>query len=196
MPEAAPRPHSESPSSPSTPSAPPAGSDAGPTLTNAVRLTGDAAQELAGSLAATLDSRGWTVATAESLTGGTIASVLAAAPGATDWFRGSVVSYSPTVKFGLLGVEPGPVVTRDTALTMARSTARLLEADLCVAVTGVGGPDPDPDEDEPAGAVWFAVVTPDDEHAEKVVFEQDDPVEVLAATTQHALRLLQDAGPD
>lgn len=162
-------------------------------LTDAVRLTGDAAQQLAGDLGDALERHGWTVATAESLTGGQIASVLAAAPQATDWFRGCVVAYSPTVKFDLLGVTPGPVVTRDTALTMARSTARMLEADVCVAVTGVGGPDPDPDEDEPAGAVWFAVVSPEREHAEKLVLDADDPVQVLAATTEHALALLRDA---
>lgn len=159
-------------------------------LTRAVRLTGDAAQALVGDLAEALDAHGWTVATAESLTAGTIASVLAAAPQATDWFRGAVVAYAPGVKFDVLDVEPGPVVTRGTATTMARSTARLLGADLVVAVTGVGGPDPDPDEDEPAGTVWFAVVSPRGEHAEKVVFDSEDPVEVLAATTEHALRML------
>ncbi len=162
-------------------------------LTTAVRLTGDAAQALVGDLADALAARGWTVATAESLTGGTIASVLAAAPQATDWFRGTVVAYSPEVKFDVLDVDRGPVVTRGTAVTMARSTARLLGADVCVAVTGVGGPDPDPDEDEPAGAVWFAVVSPRDEHAEKVVFDSEDPVAVLAGTTEHALRMLRAA---
>lgn len=160
-------------------------------LMSAVRLTGDAAQELAGDLADAVTRRGLTVATAESLTGGTVASVLAAAPSATDWFRGTVVAYSPEVKFGLLGVPRGPVVTRECAVTMARATADLLGADLCVAATGLGGPDPDPDEDEPPGAVWLAAVGPDGaERTEHHVFE-GDPAAVLTATTERALTLLR-----
>lgn len=156
-------------------------------LNDAVETKAEAAQGLARDLAEALDERGWTVGTAESLTGGTIATVLAAAPQAGDWFRGSVVAYSPDVKFDLLGVTPGPVVTEDCARTMARSSARLLEADLAVSVTGVGGPEPD--EGEPAGTAWFAVVTPDGEHTEKTRFDGDPP-QVVTAATDHALRLL------
>ncbi len=162
-------------------------------LSSAIRLTGDAAQEDVADLAALVAGRGLTVATAESLTAGTIASVLAAAPDAAGWFRGSVVAYSPEVKHGLLGVPRGPVVTRECATTMARATASLLAADLCVAVTGLGGPGPDPAEDEPPGTVWFAVVGPDGtEHAERHVFD-GGPVDVLTATTEHALALLRQA---
>ncbi len=162
------------------------------TLSSAVRLTGDAARESAADLAHVVTERGLTVATAESLTAGTIASVLAAAPGAAAWLRGSVVAYSPEVKFGLLGVPRGPVVTRECAQTMARTTASLLGADVCVAVTGLGGPDPDPGEDEPPGTVWFAVVGPGSrERAERHAFD-GDPVEVLTATTERALALLQE----
>lgn len=159
-------------------------------LTSAIERTAAAAEQLTPPLAAALAERGWGVATAESLTAGTIATVLAAAPDATSWLRGSIAAYSPEVKFDLLGVPRGPVVTEECALTMARSTATLLHADLCVAVTGVGGPEPD--EGQPPGTVWFAVVSPAGERTEKVVFD-GDPVEVLAATTQHALRLLSDA---
>ena len=163
------------------------------TLSSAIRLTGAAAQESAAGLARLVAERGMTVATAESLTAGTIASVLAAAPDATTWLRGSVVAYSPEVKFGLLGVPRGPVVTRECALTMARATAALLGADVCVAVTGLGGPDPDPGEEAPPGTVWFAVVGPADrEQAERHLFD-GDPVDVLAATTERALALLREA---
>lgn len=161
------------------------------TLSSAIRLTGDAAREGAADLARVVTERDLTIATAESLTAGTIASVLAAAPGAAAWLRGSVVAYSPEVKFGLLGVPRGPVVTRECAQTMARATASLLGADVCVAVTGLGGPDPDPGEDEPPGTVWFAVVGPDGrELGERQVFE-GDPVDVLSATTERALALLR-----
>lgn len=161
-------------------------------LASAVRLTADAARELVGDLPDALARTGLTVATAESLTGGTVASVLAAAPQATDWYRGTVVAYSPEVKFGLLGVPRGPVVTRECAVTMARATADLLGADLCVAATGLGGPDPDPGEDEPPGAVWLAAVGPDGaERAERHVFD-GDPVTVLTATTARAVALLRE----
>lgn len=158
-------------------------------LSTAVEKTADAAQRLAADLPDLLDDRGWTVATAESLTGGTIASVLAAAPSAQEWFRGSVVAYTPEVKFGLLGVPEGPVVTEECASTMATSTARLLGADVVVAVTGVGGPDPD--EGEPAGTVWFALATPEGVHTEKVVFDGGPP-QVLTSTTERAIGLLRD----
>lgn len=160
-------------------------------LSTAVRRTGDAAQDLAAELGAAVLERGLTVATAESLTAGTIATVLAAAPDATTWFRGSVAAYSPEVKFGLLGVPRGPVVNRRCAETMARATAAHLDADLCVAVTGLGGPDPDPAEGEPPGAVWFAVVGPGGAvRAERRVFD-GKPVDVLTGTTAHALTLLR-----
>ncbi len=156
-------------------------------LSTAVTTTSAAAADLTGPLTEALAQKGWSVATAESLTAGTIGTVLAAAPSATSWFRGAVAAYSPEVKFSLLGVPRGTVVTEECALTMARATARLLAADLCVAVTGVGGPEPD--EGEPAGTVWFAVVTPAGEHTAKEIFP-GDPADVLTATTEHAVALL------
>ncbi|EYR62793.1 competence protein [Actinotalea ferrariae CF5-4] len=163
-------------------------------LHTAVTTTAEAARRLAADLPDLLERRGWTVGTAESLTGGTVASVLAAAPSAQDWLRGAVVAYTPAVKFGLLGVPEGPVVTEECARVMATSTARLLGADLVVAVTGVGGPEPD--EGEPAGTVWFAVAAPDGVRTQKRVFDGDPPG-VLTATTEHAIALLREtAGRD
>ena len=158
-------------------------------LTTAVEATADAAQQHATALADAVGRRGWTVATAESLTGGTIATVLAAAPSAGTWFRGSVVTYSAEVKFDLLGVPRGPVVTEECARTMAEAAARLLGADLCLSVTGVGGPEPD--EGEPAGTVWFGVTWPGGSRTVKEQFDGSPP-EILVATTDRALALLQD----
>ena len=158
-------------------------------LSTAVTRTADAARSLVKGLDESLAARGWTLATAESLTGGTIATLLTAGPDSSTWFKGSIVAYDPEVKFGLLGVPRGPVVTEECATTMARSAARLLGADLCVAVTGVGGPQPD--EGEPAGTVWLAVTTPDGVWTEKLVFA-GDPVDVVATTTARAIGLLQE----
>ncbi|WP_182112435.1 MULTISPECIES: CinA family protein [unclassified Actinotalea] len=159
-------------------------------LSTAIETTAAAAEDLTEELADALGRRGWTVATAESLTAGTIGTVLAAAPQATTWFRGTIACYSPEVKYGLLGVPRGPVVTQECAAVLARETARLLGADLVVSCTGVGGPEPE--EGEPAGAVWFGVASPGGSHTEKEVFA-GGPAEVLTATTEHALALLHRA---
>jgi nicotinamide-nucleotide amidase len=159
-------------------------------LSTSVETTAQAAQDLTTELADAVARKGWGVGTAESLTGGTIASVLSAAPDASTWFRGAVVAYTPQVKFDVLGVRPGPVVTEDCARTMATSAARLLGADLCVSVTGVGGPEDD--EGQPAGTVWFAVAGPAGVRALKEVFEGSPP-DVLAATAERALELLREA---
>jgi nicotinamide-nucleotide amidase len=89
-----------------------------------------------------LRHRGLTLATAESMTGGLIASRLTDVPGASDVFRGSVVSYASDVKFDLLKVPEGPVISEEVAAAMALGAAELLGTDCAVAVTGVAGPDP------------------------------------------------------
>jgi nicotinamide-nucleotide amidase len=128
-----------------------------------------------------------TVATAESLTSGLIASRLGEGPNAAAWFRGSVVAYQEPVKFDVLGVREGPVVTAECAEQMARGVAKLLGADVAVAASGVGGPEPS--EGKPAGTVFVAVTVRD----EALVRELDldgDPDEVLGATVERALDLL------
>ncbi|MCW2569492.1 MAG: hypothetical protein JWN54_3589 [Mycobacterium sp.] len=146
--------------------------------------------DTAAEVAHLVSDRGLTVAVAESLTAGKLASALGAAPDASTWFRGGVVAYAPDVKFKVLGVPPGPVVTEECARAMANGVASLLGADLAVSVTGVGGPGAD--EGQPPGTVWFGVVSPDGGHAELRTFD-GEPEDVLAATTAHALRLLRDA---
>jgi nicotinamide-nucleotide amidase len=103
---------------------------------------------------AALKHRGRTLAVAESLTGGLLASAFARASGSSEWFRGGIVAYSSEVKYDLLHVPGGPVVSEAAAVAMARGAGRLLEADVAVAVTGVGGPDPQ--NGEPPGTVWVA----------------------------------------
>jgi nicotinamide-nucleotide amidase len=96
---------------------------------------------------------GLTLGLAESVTGGFVGARITAVPGASDWFRGSIVSYASQVKFDLLGVHEGPVVSRQTAIEMAQGAARVLGADVGLAVTGVAGP---ADQDgQPVGTVWL-----------------------------------------
>jgi nicotinamide-nucleotide amidase len=88
-----------------------------------------------------LTSRARTLAVGESLTGGLIASRLVNVAGASTWFRGGVVSYASQVKFDLLGVPEGPVVSAAAAEAMASGVRKLLGADVGLSVTGVAGPD-------------------------------------------------------
>jgi nicotinamide-nucleotide amidase len=129
------------------------------------------------------------VATAESLTSGTVAKVLGAGPHASAWFRGGVVAYHPSVKFDVLGVDEGPVVTASCAEQMATGAQRLLGADLVVAATGVGGPDES--DGEPPGTVFVAVATPEDVTTRELSLD-GNPDDVLAATVSTCLTLLED----
>jgi nicotinamide-nucleotide amidase len=99
-------------------------------------------------------TRGLTLATAESVTGGLIASRLTNVAGASDVFRGSIVSYASEVKRDVLGVAPGPVISEEAAEAMALGACRVLGADASVAVTGVAGPAEQ--EGQPVGTVWMA----------------------------------------
>lgn len=145
------------------------------------------AEELAARVADLAGEHGLSVATAESLTSGQVAARLGAAPSASAWFRGGVVAYAPEVKFAVLGVPEGPVITEECARTMAEGVARLTGADLAVAVTGAGGPDEE--EGQAPGTVWFGVLADGRVHTEKMRFD-GDPRQVVEATTTHALRLL------
>lgn len=87
-----------------------------------------------------LQSRGLTLGVAESVSGGLVAGRLTNIPGASDVFRGAVVSYSSDVKFDLLGVPRGPVVSETVAIAMASGARRVLGSDVGLALTGVAGP--------------------------------------------------------
>lgn len=130
------------------------------------------------------------LATAESLTGGQISCLLGAAPASSDWYRGSVVAYSSEVKHRVLKVPDGPVVSEASARAMAGAVAELLGADIAVAVTGAGGPDPQ--DGQPPGTVWFGLFTHGHVEAEMRRFD-GDPQDVVTATTEHALVLLEQA---
>lgn len=110
-----------------------------------------------------LADRAETIATAESLTGGMLASGLTDVPGASRSFVGGVVSYATRVKVSVLGVPPAVVeehgvVSRACAEAMARGVRERLGATWGLATTGVAGPDEQ--DGRPVGTVWVAVVGP------------------------------------
>lgn len=110
--------------------------------------------------------RGLTVAVAESLTGGLVASRMVSVPGSSGWFRGGVVAYDSQVKFDLLRVPEGPVVSETAAIAMADGVRHLLGADVGLATTGVAGPTEQ--EGHPPGTVWLGVALGDDVDAVQV----------------------------
>jgi nicotinamide-nucleotide amidase len=105
-------------------------------------------------------ARGLTLAVAESLTGGLVASRLVAVPGASEWFRGGVVSYASDVKHDLLDVPEGPVVSEAAAMAMADNVRRLLGADVGLSTTGVAGPAEQ--YGQPPGTVWLGTAVGDE----------------------------------
>ena len=108
-----------------------------------------------------LRARGWTVALAESVTGGLVSGRLTGVAGASEVFRGTVVSYASEGKFDVLGVEEGPVVTEEAAIAMAEGARKVLRADVGLALTGVAGPS-EQDGMRP-GTLFAAVALPDGE---------------------------------
>ncbi|AQZ65782.1 C-terminal domain of CinA type S [[Actinomadura] parvosata subsp. kistnae] len=110
-----------------------------------------------------LVAQGATVAVAESLTGGLIGATITSVSGASQAFRGGVVSYATELKHELLGV-PADLLARegavhaDVAAAMAAGVARVCGATYGVAVTGVAGPEPQ--DGKPVGTVHVAVSGP------------------------------------
>jgi nicotinamide-nucleotide amidase len=111
------------------------------------------------AVAAQLLTRGLTLGVAESLTGGLIASRLVNVAGASHWFRGGVVAYHEQVKFGVLGVPVGPVVSEAAAAAMAQGVCRVTGSDVGLGITGVAGPDDQ--EGVTPGTVFVGLRLPD-----------------------------------
>ena len=103
----------------------------------------------------------WTVATAESCTGGLIAHQLSAVPGASAYFKGSVVCYANETKENVLNVQKNTLlqygaVSEETVSEMAKGVIKLMKADVALAVSGIMGPAGGTPE-KPVGTVYVAV---------------------------------------
>ena len=139
-----------------------------------------------------LEERGWTLGTAESVTGGLVAGRITSVPGASRVFRGSIVSYATEVKESVLEVAPDliaqhGVVSEPVAVAMAEGARSRLSADVVVAVTGSAGPDP---QERPVGTVVVSVVTPEASQVRTLTLPGDrERVRTFASTA--ALQLLR-----
>jgi nicotinamide-nucleotide amidase len=115
-------------------------------------------ESMEDALARRLIAHRLTFGVAESLTGGLIASRLVNVPGASGWFKGGVVAYDSQLKFDMLGVPAGSVVTEAAAAAMAEGARRVTGADVGLGVTGVAGPDDQ--EGVRPGTVFFGLALP------------------------------------
>jgi nicotinamide-nucleotide amidase len=141
-------------------------------------------------LAERLLERQWTLATAESCTGGLIAAACTDLAGSSKWFDCGFVSYSNTAKTRMLGVDDRLIaehgaVSEVVVRAMAQGALQHSEAQVSLAVTGIAGPT-GASPGKPVGTVWFAWVTPSGLHSERQLFGGDRAA-VRQATLHHAV---------
>ncbi|MDI2132393.1 CinA family nicotinamide mononucleotide deamidase-related protein [Yinghuangia seranimata] len=153
----------------------------------------EGSEQLVAVVARLLVERGVTLAAAESLTGGLLASTLVTVPGVSAAFRGSVTAYATDVKSGVLGVDPELLAAEgavhpQVARAMAEGVRGLLSGTYGVATTGVAGPEPQ--DGRPVGEVHIAVAGPEGTVAVSVHLPGDrDRIRALAVV--RALELLR-----
>lgn len=122
---------------------------------------GEGDTTLAQEIAHQLQARQWTIATAESCTGGLVAHKLASVPGASAHFQGSIVAYDNRIKEKLLGVRADTLqrfgaVSEETVTEMVAGALAALDTHIAVAISGIAGPTGGT-PDKPVGTIWIAV---------------------------------------
>jgi PncC family amidohydrolase len=110
-----------------------------------------------------LKERGWTMAVAESCTGGLVGHKITEIPGSSDYFMGGIIAYAYEAKEQFLGVDQTTLetygaVSEETAVQMAESVRNAFNVDIGISVTGIAGPASDLSE-KPVGLTWMAVST-------------------------------------
>ncbi|MFT4754787.1 MAG: nicotinamide-nucleotide amidase [Salibacteraceae bacterium] len=136
-----------------------------------------------------------TVAAAESCTGGNIAHEITKQSGSSNYFSGSVVSYSNEVKENVLGVFRADLVANGAvseivSIQMAEGVRELMSTNFSVSTTGIAGPT-GAVKNKPIGTVWIAVSSANGSSAKCFIFKGNRE-EVIAQTTQKAIELLQE----
>ena len=136
-----------------------------------------------------------TFATAESCTGGQIAERITALPGASQVYRGGVVSYWTSVKNAVLGVpqeilDQHGAVSEETARAMADGARRITGADIAVSVTGAAGPDPD-ERGTPVGIVYIGLSTPEGTHYRSLNLGKRRRDRIQNLATNHAYDVIR-----
>jgi nicotinamide-nucleotide amidase len=141
-----------------------------------------------------LKAKNKTMATAESCTGGYIAHLITSISGSSAYYKGSVISYSNSVKENMLGVSANTLntvgaVSEETATEMLKGVIKKLDVDYAVAVSGIMGPDGGTEE-KPVGLVWVAVGNKEKTETTKLQFRFDRQRNI-DMTAQNALNILR-----
>jgi nicotinamide-nucleotide amidase len=152
------------------------------------------AQTLSEVVGITCRDKNVSIGTIESLTGGAIAQDIVSQPGASEYFKGSIVAYDPEVKISLVDVdaeaiEVNGLVSEEIARQMAEHGRKKLNVDFCVSTTGVAGPDGGTDE-IPVGTVWVAIAGPSRTFVQHFRFGDDRErnIKMTVLTTLNLLR--------
>jgi PncC family amidohydrolase len=132
-----------------------------------------------------------TVTTAESCTGGMVASSIVSINGSSSIFKSSIVTYSNSMKSKLLKIPPSVLekngaVSEQTAYQMALNVLSIMEADVSIAVTGIAGPTGG-SIDKPVGLVWIAISTKINVFKKKYLLK-GNRLEIRERTTLESLK--------
>lgn len=154
---------------------------------------------LASRVTRRLRKRGWTISTAESCTGGLLASLITDISGASEWFKQGWVVYSNESKMRELGVEKAAfdegeagAVSHEVAVQMARGARYQSDSDVAISITGIAGPGGATAEKE-VGRVHVAVVTGDYFLVRRMDFGENDRLDNKRSFAAFALRLALEA---
>lgn len=149
-------------------------------------------EEVVGNL---LSQKGKTLSTAESCSGGYVAQLITCVPGASAYFKGSVVCYDNSIKEGVLSVRHETIlsdgaVSEATVRQMAENVKKLMETDFSVAISGIMGPDGGTEE-KPVGTVWIAIAGGKEVTAQKfhLRYNRTTNIEVTANLALNMLRV-------
>ncbi|WP_439584742.1 competence/damage-inducible protein A [Dyadobacter bucti] len=150
--------------------------------------------ELESVVGALLLNRDATLGTAESCTGGYVASQITSVPGSSAYFEGSVVSYSNDLKMSVLGVKKETLdaygaVSEQTAIEMAEGARSALNVTFAISTTGIAGPEGGTDE-KPVGTVWIACAGPDETFTQLLTLRNNRKINV-EMTCSYVLNLLR-----
>ncbi|WP_319778008.1 CinA family protein [Maridesulfovibrio sp.] len=129
------------------------------------------------SIGKILVDKGWTMATAESCTGGLVAATLTDFSGSSAWFSGAVVAYSNEIKMSLLHVPETVImehgaVSEETVRAMAEGVCKTMGVNVGISLSGIAGPTGGT-PDKPVGTVWMGWHVNGETYAEKILFSGD-----------------------
>lgn len=151
--------------------------------------------KIAESIETILISKGWSVVTAESCTGGGVAAALTAVPGSSACVKGGIVAYTEEIKMRLLGVKAETlrdfgVVSRPTVEEMARGAMKSMNSDFAVATSGVAGPSGGTEE-TPVGTIWIAAASRSQVYAHCIREYNEGRAQNVQNAVQMALEMLR-----